>query len=45
MVVGNRVVDHELISGVLPQPYEVAVVCEIFDGPIRRAWTFLCAGH
>jgi len=45
MVVANRVVDRERISGMLPQPYEVAVVCEAVDGLIRRTWTLLSAGH
>jgi hypothetical protein len=44
MVVGNKVIDHERISGVLPLPYEVAVVYEVVDGLIRRTWTFLAEG-
>jgi hypothetical protein len=45
MVLGNKVIDHERISGVLPQPFEVAVVYEVVDGLIRRTWSFLAAGH
>lgn len=35
---GNKVVDHERISGVAPQPFEVAVAYEVRDGRIVRTW-------
>jgi hypothetical protein len=40
MVVGHRVIDHERISGVRAQPFEVAVVYEVVDGLIRCTWSF-----
>jgi hypothetical protein len=38
MVIGNKVVDHERISGVREQAFEVAAVYEVIDGLIRTAW-------
>ncbi len=40
MVVGNTVIDHERISGMGPQPFEVAVVYAVSDGLIRCTWAF-----
>lgn len=40
MVLGNKVIDHERISGVRETPFEVAVAYEIVDGLIRRMWAF-----
>lgn len=40
MVLGNKVVDHERITGVRPQPFEAAVVYEVQGGLIRRVWFF-----
>ena len=35
---GNKVVDHERISGVRDQPFDVAVAYEVRDGLIVRTW-------
>ena len=40
MVLGNKVVDHERISGVKDQPFEAAAVYEVIDGRIRTIWFF-----
>jgi hypothetical protein len=40
MVLGNRVIDHERISGVREHPFEVAVVYEVIDGLIECTWSF-----
>ncbi len=40
MVLGNKVVDHERISGVRDQPFEAAVVYEVQDGLISQVWFF-----
>ena len=40
MVIGNKVIDHERISGVREQPFEVAAVYEVIDGLICTAWFF-----
>ena len=40
MVIGNKVIDHERISGVREQPFEVAAVYEVIDGLIRNAWFY-----
>ena len=40
IVLGNRVIDHERISGILDEPFDVAVVYEIANGLIQRTWTF-----
>lgn len=40
MVIGRNVIDHERISGVREQPFEVAVVYEVIDGRIRCTWSF-----
>jgi len=39
MVLGNKVIDHERISGVRERPFEIAVVYEVSDGLIRCMWT------
>ena len=39
MVFGNKVIDHERISGVREQAFELAIVYEVIDGLIRRTWT------
>lgn len=38
MVLGNCVIDHERVSGLQPQPFEVAAVYEVADGLIRAVW-------
>lgn len=40
MVLGNKVVDHERVHGVRPEPFEAAVVYEVQAGLIRRVWFF-----
>jgi hypothetical protein len=40
MVLGNKVVDHERITGVRDQPFDAAVVYEVQGGLIRRVWFF-----
>lgn len=40
MVVGNKVIDHERVSGVREQPFDAAVVYEVVDGLIRTVWFF-----
>ena len=39
MVLGNKVVDHERITGVGPEPIEIIVIYAIEDGLIRRMWS------
>ena len=40
MAFGNKVIDHERISGVREQPFEVAVVYEVNNGLIVRTWAY-----
>jgi len=40
IVLGNKVIDHERISGVRELPIEVAAVYEVADGLIRTVWFF-----
>jgi len=40
MVVGNKVVDHERVHGLLPEPYDVVSVYEVHQGQIRTMWFF-----
>jgi hypothetical protein len=40
MVLGNKVVDHERISGVRDEPFEVVVVYQVVDGRIAVLWAF-----
>jgi hypothetical protein len=35
---GNKVIDHERITGVRPEPFEVAAAYEVRDGLIVAAW-------
>src|SRR4051794_25114540 len=39
---GNKVIDHERITGLRPEAFEVAAAYEVVDGLIRTAW-FLSA--
>jgi len=41
IVIGNKVIDHERISGVHDAPFEAAVAYEVVAGRIRRVWSFL----
>ena len=40
MAVGNKVIDHERITGLSAVPTEVVAVYEVTEGLIRRAWLF-----
>jgi hypothetical protein len=40
MVLGNKVVDHERISGVREHPFEAVAVYEVVDDRIRTVWFF-----
>ncbi|HVF64382.1 MAG TPA: nuclear transport factor 2 family protein [Casimicrobiaceae bacterium] len=40
IVLGNKVIDHERISGVRDTSFEVAVVYEVVDGLIRCMWSY-----
>ncbi len=40
IVLGNKVIDHERISGVLPEPFEAVAVYEVAEGLIRSVWFF-----
>lgn len=40
MVLGNKVIDHERISGLGDGVMEAAAVYEVRDGLIRRVWFF-----
>jgi len=40
IVAGNKVVDHERVSGIRETPFEVAVVYEVTGGLIRKVWFF-----
>lgn len=39
-VVGNKVVDHERITGIRDEPYETVVVYLVRDDLIQRVWIF-----
>ena len=38
LVMGNKVVDHERITGVREQPFDGMAVYEVVDGTIRTVW-------
>lgn len=40
MVIGNKVIDHERISGVRDAPFEMVVVYQVVEGRIATLWTF-----
>ena len=40
IVMGNKVIDHERITGVRPEPFDAAAVYEVADGLIRTVWFF-----
>ncbi|MCX6048226.1 MAG: nuclear transport factor 2 family protein [Chloroflexi bacterium] len=40
IIIGNRVIDHERISGVNAEPFEVAIVYEVVNDQIQCTWTF-----
>jgi hypothetical protein len=43
MVLGSKVIDHERISGVREQPFEVAVAYKVMGGVIHCTWSFPAA--
>jgi hypothetical protein len=40
VVLGNKVVDHEITHGLAPQPIESLVVYEVADGLIQAVWFY-----
>lgn len=40
MVLGDRVIDHERISGVRDTPFEIAAVYQVLGESIERVWFF-----
>lgn len=38
---GNKVIDHERISGVREQSFDVAIVYEVIDDLIQNTWTYV----
>jgi hypothetical protein len=40
MVLGDKVIDHERISGGRDEPFEVAVAYHVVDGRIAVMWAF-----
>ena len=43
IVCGNKVIDHERITGLEERTIEVVAVYEVIDGRIRRVWFFSAA--
>jgi hypothetical protein len=39
-VIGNKVIDHERITGIEVGAVDAAVVFQVLDGRIRRVWFF-----
>jgi hypothetical protein len=39
IVLGNKVIDHERITGVKPAPFEIVVIYEVADHLIHRVWS------
>jgi hypothetical protein len=39
IVLGNKVIDHERITGVRATPFEMVVIFEIADNLIQRIWS------
>jgi len=37
---GNKVVDHERVFGLSPEPFEALAVDEVTDDLIQRVWFF-----
>ena len=40
MALGDKVIEHERVTGLSWQPTEVVVVYQVADGLIRRMWLF-----
>jgi hypothetical protein len=43
IVLGNKVIDHERVTGVGESAFEVAAVYEVVDGLIRTVWFYSAA--
>lgn len=41
IVMGQKIVDHERITGINPEPMEIIVIYAVEDGLIRRMWSAL----
>ncbi|MEO6566063.1 MAG: nuclear transport factor 2 family protein [Casimicrobiaceae bacterium] len=39
IALGNKVIDHERITGVQPAPFEMVVIYEVADSLIQRVWS------
>ncbi len=39
-VIGNKVVDHERVTGVRPEPVDVMAVYEVHEGLIQAVWFY-----
>jgi len=39
LVMGSKIIDHERITGIGPEPMEIIVAYAIEDGVIRRMWS------
>lgn len=39
IVIGNKVIDHELVTGAQKDPFEVVVIYEVQEELIKRAWS------
>ena len=40
MVLGNKVFEHERVSGILAEPIEAVAVYEVLDGLIHTVWFY-----
>ncbi|HSW82906.1 MAG TPA: hypothetical protein VLH12_05490, partial [Usitatibacter sp.] len=40
IVMGNKVIDHERVSGIGEKPLEAVAVYEVADGLIKTVWFF-----
>lgn len=40
IVLGNKVVDHEITHGLTPQPVESVVIYEVAEGLIQAVWFY-----
>jgi hypothetical protein len=43
IVAGNKVVDHERVTGLTEEAFDVAVVYEVLQGRITAVWFFPAA--
>lgn len=41
IVMGSKIVDHERITGIGPEPMEIVVIYAVENGLIRRMWSAL----